>query len=607
MYPPRRIEIPCKPGVYRFEDENGRILYVGKAKNLRNRLGSYFTNARRGRRISYMLSISKKVGWTCVADDIEALRLEYSWIKEFAPPCNVKLKDDKAYPFLAVTIGEQVPRLLITRRKIQYATHFGPYPKVFHLRETVSLLHKIFQIRTCSPTNYKRAIASGMPCFEGQINKCFGPCSLKTTHLQYQKRIKNLMAFLEGQSSSLLESLKKKMLKASKNKEYEEAAILRDKIQAAQTVLSRSAVLLDETVSADFIAVVSDNSIASVQCFRVIAGRIKSVYSWHFEQQEDQSASELLSQSIIQVYDKLSLPKRIVLFDKPSYLSALSAHLNDKNIDRSLEIEIVYHPNEQERRLLETVKDNALSELERHRLRRSSDYTERHRSLFELQKYLNLNSLPVRIECFDISHLLGTNTSGSMVVFENGEPKKSAYRHFNIHIDQNNDTASMFSLICRRLRSLESVAQDSPDYPQLMIIDGGKPQLSAAVGALQEVGLKIPVFALSKRLEELWSPGVKTSLILPPNSESLFLLQKIRDESHRFALKQQTRRREAYLTSELFRIPGLGKQKVMQLLRRFSSFAEIRQASIEDISALPGFGVKTAEKIKECAEAFSLK
>lgn len=397
------------------------------------------------------------------------------------------------------------------------------------------------------------------------------------------------------------------MLRASKNKEYEEAAILRDKIQAAQTVLSRSAVLLDETVSADFIAVVSDDSIASVQCFRVIAGRIKSVYSWHFEQQEDQSASELLSQSIIQVYDKLSLPKRIVLFDKPSYLSALSAHLNDKNIDRSLEIEIVYHPNEQERRLLETVKDNALSELERHRLRRSSDYTERHRSLFELQKYLNLNSLPVRIECFDISHLSGTNTSGSMVVFENGEPKKSAYRHFNIHIDQNNDTASMFSLICRRLRSLESVAQDSPDYPQLMIIDGGKPQLSAAMGALQEVGLKIPVFALSKRLEELWSPGVKTSLILPPNSESLFLLQKIRDESHRFALKQQTRRREAYLTSELFRIPGLGKQKVMQLLRRFSSFAEIRQASIEDISALPGFGVKTAEKIKECAEAFSLK
>lgn len=621
-YKPRPGEIPTDPGVYRFRDSSGRVLYVGKAKNLRQRLSNYFAPLRTlHERTRRMVTTAASVEWTVVPTDVDSLQLEYMWIKEFDPPFNVRYKDDKSYPFMAVTLGDEAPRVLVTRnRKIPGARYFGPYPKVWAVHETIDLMVKAFPIRTCSDASYKRAMQTGRPCFPGQIGKCGGPCSMTVTIEEHRAMVDDFVAFMAGGDERFTRELTKRMLAASAAMDYEAAAKYRDKLSAIEAVLGKSALVLASDEDADLFGIAEDELAAAVQHFVIRGGRVRGVRALTIEKEIDITSAELVDQVLQQAYgDAQDVPRRILVPTLPDDAAELELWLRER---RGKKVEIAVAQRGQRADLMRTATLNAQQALIRHKTRRTTDYVARTQALTDLQDALGMAEAPLRIECFDISHLGGTNVVASMVVFEDGLARKDQYRSFNI-AETTDDTDSMYQVLRRRLAYLdrpeeleiidpttedvvaedvgEATARRKPRFaypPQLLLVDGGKPQVEAAARALRDAGhTEIAVCGIAKRLEEVWLPGDDFPVILPRTSEALYLLQRLRDEAHRFAITHQRRKRRNDITSVLAEVPGLGAARIKVLLKHFGSVAALRAAEPGQIEEVQGIGPVLAQNI----------
>ena len=621
-YKPRTGEIPTDPGVYRFRDAAGRVLYVGKAKNLRQRLSNYFAPLRTlHERTRRMVTTAASVEWTVVPTDVDSLQLEYMWIKEFDPPFNVRYKDDKSYPFMAVTLGDEAPRVLVTRnRKIPGARYFGPFPKVWAVHETIDLMIKAFPIRTCSDASYKRAMQTGRPCFPGQIGKCGGPCSMTVTIEEHRAMVDDFVAFMAGGDERFTRELTTRMLAASAAMDYEAAAKYRDKLSAIEAVLGKSALVLPSDEDADLFGIAEDELAAAVQHFVIRGGRVRGVRALTIEKEIDITSAELVDQVLQQAYGEAQdVPRRILVPTLPDDAAELELWLRER---RGRKVEIAVAQRGQRADLMRTATLNAQQALIRHKTRRTTDYVARTQALTDLQEALGMSEAPLRIECFDISHLGGTNVVASMVVCEDGLPRKDQYRSFNI-AETTDDTDSMYQVLRRRLAYLdrpeepevidptteEIVAEDlgeatvrrKPRFaypPQLLLVDGGQPQVEAAARALRDAGhTEIAVCGIAKRLEEIWLPGDDFPVILPRTSEALYLLQRLRDEAHRFAITHQRKRRRNDITSVLAEVPGLGASRIKVLLKHFGSVAALRKADPGQIEEVQGIGPVLAQNI----------
>lgn len=604
---PAQGEIPTSPGVYRFSDKYGRVLYIGKAKNLRARLANYFQPLHsllpRTRR---MVTLAAKLDWTVVATDTESLVLEHTWITEFKPPFNVQFKDDKTYPYLAVTLREESPRLIITRNeRIRGARYFGPYPKVWALRETTGLLQQAFPIRTCNDADYKRAMSSGRPCLAGQIGRCHGPCSQLITIDDHRARVDELVAFLAGGDSGHLKALERQMKEAAVEQRYEDAARLRDQVKAVEHVLEKNAVVLGHDVNLDVFGLRADELAAAAHQFIIRGGRIRGERSWIVDVELDDSPSTLLEQVIQSAYEgEREPPPEILVPLLPEGQRELEEALSARRPRRG-RVALRVPERGEKVQLMERAVLNAGENLIRHKLKRAADLTARTDALAELQRALDMAEAPLRIECIDVSHLQGTGVVASLVVFEDGLPAKGAYRKYRIE-STTDDTDSIYQVVSRRAAQLnhakESGEQPSGIYrdrPQLLIVDGGEPQVKAAARALAEAGITdIALCGVAKRLEEIWLPSDPFPVILPRTSEALFLVQRIRDEAHRFAITFQRQRRSTSIASRLSEVPGLGPKRVQGLLRHFGSVARLRAASLAELSAAPGLGPKLAEQVR---------
>jgi len=621
-YKPRAGEIPTDPGVYRFRDAAGRVLYVGKAKNLRQRLSNYFAPLRTlHERTRRMVTTAASVEWTVVPTDVDSLQLEYMWIKEFDPPFNVRYKDDKSYPFMAVTLADEAPRVIVTRnRRIPGARYFGPFPKVWAVHETIDLMIKAFPIRTCSDASYKRAMQTGRPCFPGQIGKCGGPCSMTVTIEEHRAMVDDFVAFMAGGDERFTRELTKRMLAASGAMDYEEAAKYRDKLSAIEAVLGKSALVLPADEDADLFGIAEDELAAAVQHFVIRGGRVRGVRALTIEKEIDISSGELVEQVLQQAYGEAQdVPRRILVPTLPDDAAELEVWLRER---RGKKVEIAVAQRGQRADLMRTATLNAQQALIRHKTRRTSDYVARTQALTDLQEALGMSEAPLRIECFDISHLGGTNVVASMVVFEDGLPRKDQYRSFNI-AETTDDTDSMYQVLRRRLAYLdrpeepeiidpttedvvaedvgEATARRKPRFaypPQLLLVDGGQPQVEAAARALRDAGhTEIAVCGIAKRLEEVWLPGDDFPVILPRTSEALYLLQRLRDEAHRFAITHQRKRRRNDITSVLAEVPGLGASRIKVLLKHFGSVTALRAAGPGQIEEVQGIGPVLAQNI----------
>jgi excinuclease ABC subunit C len=614
-YKPKPGEIPTNPGVYRFRDAHGRVLYVGKAKNLRQRLSNYFaplhTLHERTRR---MVTTAASVEWTVVPTDVDSLQLEYQWIKEFDPPYNVRYRDDKSYPFMAITLADEAPRVMVTRnRRIPGAKYFGPFPKVWAVHDTIDLMIKVFPIRTCSDSSYKRAMQTGRPCFPGQIGKCGGPCSHRVTIAEHRAIVDDFIAFMQGGDERFTRDLTARMKAAAAAMDYEHAAVLRDKLASIEAVLNKSALVLPADTDADLFGIAEDELSAAVQHFVIRGGRVRGVNSTTIDKELDISGGDLVDQILQRVYGDAApadIPRRVLVPVLPPDADELEQWLRGK---RGKSVEIAVAQRGQRAELLRNATLNAQQALLRHKTRRTSDYSARTQALGDLQEALGMDEAPLRIECFDISHLQGTNVVGSMVVFEDGLPRKDQYRSFSI-AETTDDTDSIHQVLTRRLAHLDrpdepeaapseegAVVKKRPRFaypPQLLIVDGGKPQVEAAARALRESGHEeIALCGIAKRLEEIWLPGDDFPVILPRTSEALYLVQRLRDEAHRFAISHQRRRRKRDIRSVLSEVPGLGDARIRALLRHFGSVSALRGATVAQIEELPGIGPKLAETV----------
>ncbi len=605
---PKSGDIPTQPGVYRFRDASGRVLYVGKAINLRQRLSNYFQPPRSlHQRTRHMVLSANQVEWTVVGSDFEALQLEYTWIKEFDPPYNVKFRDDKTYPYMALTMADEAPRVMVTRNhRIPGARYFGPYPKVWAVRETIELMVKAFPIRTCSDSSYAKAMASGRPCFAGQIGRCGGPCSQKVTIEEQRAIVDQFVAFMASHDRSAIARLQREMKEASAAFEYERAAQLRDRIQALENVLEKSAVVLPDGVDTDVFGVEEDELAAAVQQFVIRGGRVRGVRSWVVDKELDVTTGELVEQMLESAYESEPPPREIIVPALPDDASALESWLAGMR-PRGGAVELRTAQRGDKAAVLQTATLNAKQSLMLYKSKRSADYLARTQALTDLQDALGLPEAPLRMECYDVSHLGGTNIVASMVVFEDGLPKKSAYRKFAVN-GYADDLESLHQVLTRRLSHLEDdeisgieeeVQRRRFAYrPGLIIVDGGRPQVEAAARTLAELGIHdIPICGLAKRLEEIWLPGSDFPVILPRNSEALFMLQRIRDEAHRFAISFQRAKRRNDIGSVLAEVPGLGPARVKALLKHFGSVKQLRSASREQIGEVRGIGPAIAEAI----------
>ncbi|MBS1697595.1 MAG: excinuclease ABC subunit UvrC [Actinobacteria bacterium] len=623
-YKPRPGEIPTDPGVYRFRDAQGRVLYVGKAKNLRQRLSNYFAPLRTlHERTRRMVTTAASVEWTVVPTDVDSLQLEYMWIKEFDPPFNVRYKDDKSYPFMAITLADEAPRVIVTRnRRIPGAKYFGPYPKVWAVHDTIDLMIKVFPIRTCSDASYRKAMATGRPCFPGQIGKCGGPCSMTVTIAEHRAMVDDFIAFMEGGDERFTRDLTRRMHEASAAMDYESAAKYRDQLASIDAVLGRSALVLPQDEDADLFGIAEDELSAAIQHFVIRGGRVRGVRASTLDKEIDISGADLVDQILQRVYGEASgeqVPRRVLVPALPDDAAELEVWLRDR---RGRKVEIAVAQRGQRAELMRNASLNAQQALIRHKTRRSSDYTTRTQALTDLQEALGLAEAPLRIECYDISHLGGTNVVASMVVFEDGLPRKDQYRSFNI-AETTDDTDSMYQVLRRRLAHLDAPEEEDevrvdvveepgeepvvterrrPRFaypPQLLIVDGGKPQVEAAARALRDAGrADIALCGIAKRLEELWLPGEEYPVILPRTSEALYLVQRLRDEAHRFAITHQRKRRRRDIASILGEVPGLGAARIKALLRHFGSVAALRRAAAAEIQDVPGIGPALAEAIR---------
>lgn len=612
-YRPKTGDIPTNPGVYRFRDAQGRILYVGKAKNLRARLTSYFaplhTLHERTRR---MVTSANSVEWTIVGSEFEALQLEFTWIKEFDPPFNIQFRDDKSYPYLAITLGEKIPRVLVTRkRNIPQARYFGPYTKTWAIRETLDLLLPVFPVRTCSEGVYKKAERDKRPCLLGDIGRCSAPCVGRVSPEEHRSLALDLSTFMTGKNEDYLKHLRMKMLAASDAQDYETAAKYRDNIEALETVASKSAVVLTDDVDVDIFGIARDELSAAVQLFVVREGRIRGVHSWNVDTELDVSTEDLVDNMLRTAYEEELLPaKTLIVPVIPDDSPALSTWLTERRREKLSDVRAASVKLKQALRgdlaaLASTVTHNAQQALVLYKTKRNSDYVARTKALGAIQEALGLAESPLRIECFDISHLGGTKIVASMVVFEDGLPKKSDYRKFSIQ-QARDDTDAMNQVLTRRAAYLvgdevDEEKKSSFSYPPgLFVVDGALPQVNAAARALAEVGLThIPVVGLAKRLEELWLPGEKFPVILPRNSEALFLFQQLRDEAHRFAITFQRSSRSRDINTVLSEVPGMGPAKIASVLKHFGSVAQLRKATVEEIAQTPSVSLALAQAIKD--------
>ncbi|MCM3696441.1 excinuclease ABC subunit UvrC [Microbacterium oleivorans] len=618
-YKPKPGEIPTDPGVYRFLDADGRILYVGKAKNLRARLSNYFaplhTLHERTRR---MVTTAAKVEWTVVKTDIDSLQLEYTWIQEYSPPFNVRYKDDKSYPYMAVTLADEAPRVIVTRnRRIRGAKYFGPYPKVWAVHDTIDQLIKVFPIRTCSDSSYKKAMATGRPCFPGQIGRCGGPCSMTVTIEEHRAIVDDFVAFMSGSDKRFTKRLEARMREAAAAMDYEAAASYRDKLQALDAVLNRSALVLSEDTDADLFGVAEDELSAAVQHFVVRGGRVRGVRATTIDKELDISGPELVDQILQRAYGAASaedIPRQVLVPTLPDDAAELEQWLQSR---RGKKVTLQVAQRGQKADLMRTATLNAQQALMLHKTRRTSDYTARTKALTDLQEALGMTEAPLRIECFDISHLGGTGVVASMVVFEDGLPRKDQYRSFSV-AETTDDTDSMYQVLMRRLAHIDrdEAEQEAIDptadgevdatrkrprfayRPQLLLVDGGQPQVQAAARALRDAGHdEIALCGIAKRLEEVWLPDDDFPVILPRSSEALYLLQRLRDEAHRFAITHQRKKRGRDITTVLAEVPGLGATRIKALLRHFGSVSRLKQATPEEIQELPGIGPRLAATI----------
>ena len=605
---PKTSEIPTRPGVYRFYDSKRRILYVGKAKNLRARLQSYFAPLESlHERTRRMVQSAVDVDWTIVKTEFEALQLEFTWIKEVNPPFNIRFKDDKSYPYLAVSMSDKVPRVFVTRnRELKGVKYFGPYTQAWALRQTLDTLLKAFPVRSCSSGVFATAKRSNRPCLLADIGKCSAPCVSRVTDQEHVDIAKELVNFMSGMDPQQVEILRERMLLASKNENFELAARLRDNIEALETVLEKSTVVFSDLTDADLFGIAHDELAATISLFSVRGGRIRGVRAWTMDKELDQSLDDLVRQIILFAYSPVagveapSIPKEVLVPSLPEDSSDLELFLAAL---RGSAVSLRVPKRGDKAALAQTALENAEHALALYKTRRVSDFAARTEALNRLASALDLTDAPLRIECYDISHLSGTDIVGSMVVFEDGLPKKSHYRQFNIESAQD-DTDAIFQVLTRRLKYLrdpETVDEGRFSYvPSLIVVDGGIGQVNAAARAIEATGVTgLAVCGLAKRLEEVWLPGSENPIILPRASEELFLLQRLRDESHRFALTASRRKRSSAISSSLLEIPGLGEKRVMALLKRFGSAKRLRIATLDEISDVAGIGRELASQILE--------
>ena len=622
-YRPAPGSVPDEPGVYRFSDAAGRVVYVGKAKSLRSRLNSYFQDlsALHPRTLA-MVTTSAKVEWTVVRTEVEALQLEYSWIKEFDPRFNVRYRDDKSYPYLAVTLDEEFPRALVMRgAKKRGVRYFGPYAHAWAIRESLDQLLRVFPVRSCSKGVFRRASQVGRPCLLGYIGKCSAPCVGRVTADEHRAIVEDLVAFLEGQTTRYVRRLERDMRAAAKEQDYERAARLRDDIAALQRAMEQNAVVLGDATDADVIALAEDPLEVAVHIFYVRGGRVRGQRGWVADKADDAPTGELVERFLLQLYGENgaeAVPHEILVpalpddRDETRALHELLEELRDGRIDLRV-------PQRGDKRaLLGTVTRNAEQELALHKTKRASDLTTRSRALEEIQRALELDEAPLRIECYDVSNLQGTDVVASMVVFEDGLPRKSEYRRFAVRGHQGfDDLAAIREVLGRRFKRLtderepDAAAQPlDPETgrprkfayaPGLVVVDGGKPQVDAARLAMDEAGVSdIPVVGLAKRLEEVFVDGSDDPVILPRTSEGLYLLQRVRDEAHRFAIAfHRQRRSRSMVDSLLDGIAGLGPARRRALFARFGSLRRLRAADVDEIAAVPGIGRQTAQAVAD--------
>ncbi|MEU7032210.1 excinuclease ABC subunit UvrC [Streptomyces sp. NPDC046237] len=709
-YRPEPGQIPDSPGVYKFRDEHRRVIYVGKAKSLRQRLANYFQPlVSLHPRTATMVTTAASVEWTVVSTEVEALQLEYSWIKEFDPRFNVKYRDDKSYPYLAVTLNEEFPRVQVMRgHKKKGVRYFGPYAHAWAIRETVDLMLRVFPVRTCSAGVFRNAASAGRPCLLGYIGKCSAPCVGRVTPDEHRELAEEFCDFMAGRTGTYIRRLEQQMMDAAEEMEYEKAARLRDDIGALRRAMEKNAVVLADATDADLIALAEDELEAAVQIFHVRGGRVRGQRGWVTDKVEAVSTAGLVEHALQQLYGEESgdaVPKEVLVPAVPEDAEAVSQWLSGR---RGSQVSLRVPQRGDKKDLMETVARNAQQALVLHKTKRASDLTTRSRALEEIAEALDLDSAPLRIECFDISHLQGQDVVASMVVFEDGLPRKSEYRRFQIKgFEGQDDVRSMHEVISRRFKRYlvekektgewgpEGVAvdadgdavdthgdgadgvgvpvddtlpvpgagangsgangsgadgsgangsgadgpgphrdrprrdgphgggplMDGPHHdgplasgevpvddgrpkrfaypPQLVVVDGGQPQVAAARRALDELGIDdIAVCGLAKRLEEVWLPGENDPVVLPRSSEGLYLLQRVRDTAHDFAIRyQRSKRNKRIRTSPLDAIPGLGATRKQALIKHFGSVKRLRQATIEQICEVPGMGRKTAEAV----------
>lgn len=671
-YRPEPGTIPTEPGVYTFRDSHDRVIYVGKAKNLRARLSNYFQDLNQLHpRTRAMVTTANRVVWTVVSSELEALNLEYTWIKRFNPRFNVMYRDDKTYPMLAISVKEEVPRAFVyrgpRRKGIRY---FGPYPKAWAIRDTLESLTRVFPIRTCTRVVYKRHAALGRPCLLGYIDRCSAPCVGKISADDHRALVDQFSSFLAGNTDAVTRRVRADMERAAEDLDFERAASYRDQLGAMDKAMEKQAVVFSDNTDADVIAVESDELEAAVQIFHVRGGRIHGQRGWVVERDEITDA-ELTGQFLTQFYgDEAELaratesatagasstgvdrelasainpaaraelgdlvgdvqvtpvPREVLVEAVPDNVEELGEWLSDL---RGSRVAIRTPLRGDKKSLMETAHNNAKQALAQHKLKRSGDLTTRSAALKELQDALWMDESPLRIECTDISHISGTDVVASLVVFEDGLPKKSDYRRYKIKEaagdGHSNDVASIAEVVRRRFKrhhedqvampmgddggellegeeDLEVVSTKKFAYPpQLFIVDGGLPQVNAAQAVLDELGVTdVTLVGIAKRLEEIWVPGEEYPVIMPRTSDALYLVQYLRDEAHRFAITFHRQQRSSRMRrSALDDIPGLGPARRKQLVKSFGSVAQVKEASVEDLCELPGFGPSLAEKIYE--------
>ncbi|TXH23565.1 MAG: excinuclease ABC subunit UvrC [Mycobacterium sp.] len=644
-YRPAPGTIPLEPGVYRFRDPHGRVIYVGKAKSLRSRLNSYFADlSALAPRTRQMVTTAGSVEWTVVTTEVEALQLEYNWIKEFDPRFNIRYRDDKSYPVLAVTLNEEYPRLFVYRGpRRKGVRYFGPYSHAWAIRETLDLLTRVFPARTCSNGVFKRHNQIGRPCLLGYIDKCSAPCVGRVTAAEHRKIVDDFCDFLAGKTDRLARDMEQQMAEAAEELEFERAARLRDNISALKRALEKQAVVLGDGTDADVVAFADDDLEAAVQVFHVRGGRVRGQRGWVIEKSGEPGESGedyLVSQFLTQFYgDQAELrgagpadettnpvPKEVLVPVLPDNADELAVWLSGL---RGSRVQLRVAQRGDKRALADTVQRNAKDALAQHKLKRAGDFNARSEALQSIQDSLELDDAPLRIECVDISHVQGTDVVASLVVFEDGLPRKSDYRHYAIREaaggGRSDDVASIAEVTRRRFarhvadtQVLENAdvtdATETPVRPKrfayppnLFVVDGGAPQVNAAAAVLDELGVTdVAVIGLAKRLEEVWVPEQPDPLIMPRNSEGLYLLQRVRDEAHRFAISYHRSKRSKRMTaSVLDAIPGLGEHRRKALVTHFGSVARLKEAGVDELTAVPGIGAATAQAVVDALRSDS--